>query len=120
MINCLFVAAGGAVGAVSRYLIGLLPLGAQSGFPAKTFLINLAGAFLIGVIAALAEKHALNPYLVNFLKIGVCGGFTTFSTFALETSQLLHKGSLGLAFLYICGSVIFCVAAVFLGQSAVH
>ena len=83
MINCLFVGLGGFIGAVCRYLIGLLPVQSESGFPYKTFLINVAGAFLIGCIATYAGKHpSVNPQLVLFLKVGICGGFTTFSTFA--------------------------------------
>ena len=89
MINCLFVGLGGFIGAVCRYLIGLLPVQSESGFPYKTFLINVAGAFLIGCIATYAGKHpAVNPQLVLFLKVGICGGFTTFSTFAFETTDL--------------------------------
>ena len=96
MIKCLCVGLGGAVGAMLRYLIGLVPVGASNGFPVKTLLINILGAFVIGVLAVLGEKHSLPPLLVLTLKTGVCGGFTTFSTFALETSQLFQNGSYGL------------------------
>lgn len=96
MIKCLCVGLGGAVGAMLRYLIGLVPVGASNGFPVKTLLINILGAFVIGVLAVLGEKHSLSPLLVLTLKTGVCGGFTTFSTFALETSQLFQNGSYGL------------------------
>ena len=120
MISCLFVAIGGAVGAVARYLVGLLPVSPQNGFPVKTLAINVSGAFLIGIIAAAAEKHSVNPNLVLLLKVGVCGGFTTFSTFALETTQLMERGSHFLAFAYICTSVIFSVAAVFASQALIH
>lgn len=93
MIKCLCVGLGGAAGAMLRYLIGLVPVGASNGFPVKTLLINILGAFVIGVLAVLGEKHSLPPLLVLTLKTGVCGGFTTFSTFALETSQLFQNGS---------------------------
>ena len=79
MSNVFTVALGGALGAVCRYLITLLPMNPESGFPVKTFLINVAGSFLIGVVAALAARNALNPRTVLFLKVGICGGFTTFS-----------------------------------------
>ena len=80
MIECLAVGAGGFLGAVCRYLIGLIPVKEWMVFPIKTFLINLAGCFAIGIIAALASKHSLlPPRLVLFLQAGVCGGFTTFS-----------------------------------------
>ena len=86
MIKYLCVGLGGAVGAMLRYLIGLVPVGASNGFPIKTLLINILGAFVIGVLAVLGEKHSLPPLLVLTLKTGVCGGFTTFSTFSLETA----------------------------------
>lgn len=112
MIKCLCVGLGGAVGAMLRYLIGLVPVGASNGFPVKTLLINILGAFVIGVLAILGEKHSLPPLLVLTLKNGVCGGFTTFSTFALETNQLFQNGSYGLGIGYVCASVILSIAAV--------
>lgn len=111
-MNCLAVGAGGAIGAVLRYLIGLLPLQPQNGFPLNTFLINVAGAFAIGIIAALAARNSLDPRLVLFLKTGVCGGFTTFSTFALETDQLMARGQGGIAALYVILSIVCGVLAV--------
>ena len=95
MTECLIVGAGGAVGAVLRYLIGLIPLNPENGFPVKTFLINVAGCFVIGLVAALAARASLGPRITLFLKVGICGGFTTFSSFALETDQLLAKGPCG-------------------------
>lgn len=80
--------------------------------PVKTLLINILGAFVIGVLAVLGEKHSLPPLLVLTLKTGVCGGFTTFSTFALETSQLFQNGSYGLGIGYVCASVVLSIAAV--------
>ena len=66
MLNCLAVGAGGAPGAILRCLIGFLPVKMQSGFPIKTFLINIAGSFLIGIAAALAAKRGLGPRAVLF------------------------------------------------------
>jgi CrcB protein len=116
MQQCFIVGAGGFVGAVLRYLIGLLPLNPNSGFPIKTFCINILGAFLIGIVAALATKNAIDPKLTLFLKVGICGGFTTFSSFALETNDLLAKGSTVTAFLYILLSITLGVAAVLAAQ----
>lgn len=115
-IDCLIVGIGGAIGAVCRYLVGLLPLLTGSAFPFKTFLINIAGCFLIGVIAALALKGTLNPRIVLFLKVGFCGGFTTFSSFALETSGLLEQGFSATAALYIISSVALGYLACLLAQ----
>lgn len=119
MTGWMLAGAGGAAGAVLRYLIGLLPMNPENGFPIKTLLINLAGSFTIGMIAALAAKNAMNPKLVVFLKAGVCGGFTTFSSFAFETQQLAQKGEGGLAFLYVLLSVLLGVSMVFLAEKAV-
>ena len=118
MTGWMLAGAGGAAGAVLRYLIGLLPMNPENGFPIKTLLINLAGSFTIGMIAALAAKNAMNPKLVVFLKAGVCGGFTTFSSFALETQQLTQKGESGMAFLYVLLSVLLGVSMVFLAEKA--
>ena len=93
MLECIIVGIGGFIGSVCRYLIGLIPVSEKCAFPVKTFAINVAGAFLIGLIAALAAKEwAGSPRLILFLKVGICGGFTTFSTFSLETVSLLQGG----------------------------
>ena len=93
MLDCLAVGAGGFVGAVLRWLIGLIPVELKSGFPVKTFAINVVGCFAIGLVTALAAKHfPENTWLTLFLKAGICGGFTTFSTFALETESLVENG----------------------------
>lgn len=117
MMDCIVVGVGGFVGAVCRYLIGMIPLKEGCTFPIKTFLINIAGSFLIGIIAALAMKtDPLDSRTVLFLKVGLCGGFTTFSSFALETADLMKDGKIHLAALYSVLSVTFGVLAVFAGQ----
>ena len=71
LLNCVFVGLGGAAGSICRYLLGLLPLKPASGFPAITLCINIAGAFALGLIGALAGKYAkLNPQLLLFLRVG--------------------------------------------------
>lgn len=113
MLKCVCVGAGGCIGAVLRYLLSQLPLGSGAAFPWKTLLINILGAFAIGLIAALSLKgHELHPNLVLFLKVGICGGFTTFSTFALESFDLFGKSAYGTALLYIVLSVLLSVLAV--------
>ena len=120
MLNCLRVALGGGIGACLRYLIGLIPLKEPFTFPVKTLVINLLGCFVIGLIAALAVKNSsLSPKTVLFIKTGLCGGFTTFSTFALETEALIKTGHIGLAVLYIVLSVVVGVGMAFAGQLVV-
>ena len=119
MIKCLIVGAGGAIGAIGRYLIGFLPMNPENGFPVKTFLINVIGCFIIGIIAALADKNAVNPNLVLLIKVGICGGFTTFSSFALETEGLIAKGSTGVALMYVILSLVCGVLAVFAAEKMV-
>ena len=115
--NCLFVALGGAIGAVCRYLIGLIPFRHGNDFPINTLLINVVGAFVIGIVFALAAKNIMqNPHTILLLKTGICGGFTTFSTFSLESEQLFAKGHPVTGLFYIILSVILCIVAVFLAQ----
>ena len=121
LLNCVFVGLGGAAGSICRYLLGLLPLKPASGFPAITLCINIAGAFALGLIGALAGKYAkLNLQLLLFLRVGVCGGFTTFSTFSVETAGLLQSGKTGLAMLYMALSLLLGVTVVLLGQRLVR
>jgi len=113
-LNCVFVGLGGFVGSVLRYLVSLLPLRHDSGFPLLTLAINVLGAFALGLIMALYGRNpSFDPRTLLFLKVGICGGFTTFSTFALEAQGLLSGGKPGAAVLYMLLSVVLCVGAVF-------
>lgn len=122
-VNCLVVGAGGFVGSVARYLVGLLPAalgirGALGGFPIATFSINVVGAFFIGLVCAWATRSAqMSPELLLLLKVGFCGGFTTFSTFSLESMQLIELGAWGVAAAYMALSVVACLGAVFAGDA---
>ena len=117
MIECIAVGLGGFIGAVCRYLIGLAPVREGMAFPVKTFIINMIGSFVIGLIAAAASRAGIaDSRLVLFLKVGICGGFTTFSSFALEIGDLIQSGTGGIAFLYVGLSIIGGGAAVFAGQ----
>lgn len=120
ILNCVFVGLGGLVGSVLRYLVSLLPLRHASGFPLVTLGINVLGAFVLGLIMALAGRNAaIDPRTLLFLKVGVCGGFTTFSTFALEAHSLIGSGKPMAALLYALLSVVLSVLAVFFAASLV-
>ncbi len=114
ILNCLFVGLGGFVGSVLRYLVSLVPLEHESGFPLVTLGINVLGAFLLGLIMTAAGRSSgLDARTLLFLKVGVCGGFTTFSTFALEAHGLLSGGKPLVALLYMILSVVLCVFAIY-------
>ena len=120
-LNCIFVGVGGMLGSIARYLLSLIPLKASNGFPVMTVLINVLGSLLIGLIVAWTEKTGtLSAHMVLLLKVGVCGGFTTFSTFALETEQLLQSGREISAVVYAVLSVVLCVLAVFTAQATIR
>ena len=117
MLNCVFVGLGGFIGAVLRYLISLIPIKNPESFPINTFIINIVGAFAIGCIAfAVLKNENIDPKLLLFLKVGICGGFTTFSTFSLETAELIKGGSAVTAIIYVIASIVVGVLAVMLPQ----
>ena len=117
MIDCLFVGFGGFIGSVLRYLIGRIPLKNAGAFPLLTLVINVAGAFALGFLAAYLSKSAcLNPRYALFWKVGVCGGFTTFSTFSLEALTLFQNGRAWTGAAYILLSVTLGVAGAVFGM----
>ena len=114
-----WVGLGGAVGAICRYLIGRIPV--HLDFPVLTLLTNMAGAVLIGVVTGLALRGpGLSDAALLFWKTGVCGGFTTFSAFSLESLGLLESGKPFWGGLYILLSVGCCIGGVALGQAIVR
>lgn len=120
MPDILAVGLGGFIGSICRYLIGLLPIETNSGFPVKTLAINIIGSFALGLLAAAAAKgRSLDPQLALMLRVGVCGGFTTFSTFAYEAADLIKGGQAMTALAYMILSMVLGVAAVFAAQMLV-
>ena len=113
------VGLGGAIGAILRYLIGSAFLQRFGpGIPWGTFAINVTGSFLIGVVAqfALTRSLGVTPMVRIFAATGVLGGFTTFSTFSLDTVVLVGDGAPALALAYAAGSVVSGVIAAYFGQ----
>jgi CrcB protein len=121
LFECLIVGLGGFVGSVLRYLMGFINVHESTTFPVNTFFINMLGVLLISFIAYyITNSTSANidsstlKYMILFLKVGVCGGFTTFSTFALETGDLLKTGNVEVAFVYVLLSVVVGVSLIFL------
>ena len=112
------IMAGGALGAASRYYLSRLALAALGpAFPWGTWIVNLSGSLLMGLLAGYLLRHGpdSNEPLLLFLGVGVLGGFTTFSGFSLEMVQMLERGSLGLAAAYALASVIGSVVLLAVG-----
>lgn len=115
-MNWLLVACGGAIGASLRYGAGFLMSKSHSVFPWATWFINLLGCFLAGIFFAFSQRY---PVLQNearlLLMVGILGGFTTFSSFGLETFQLIRQGQFPIAFVYTVSSVIVGVVCLAIG-----
>jgi fluoride exporter len=109
---------GGAIGALSRYgLDTLIERRSVSDFPWATFVINVSGCLAVGfIIAALVDRHRAPQWLRAGLVMGLCGGYTTFSTFAQETLDLVQTRDLLIAFANVSASALLGVAAVFIGM----
>jgi CrcB protein len=117
MPTYLAVAVGGAVGAVSRVVVDRVIEAREDGlFPWSTFVINLSGCFVVGVvIASVVDRHQTPAWLRIGLVMGLLGAYTTFSTFGQETLGLIEEGRPAMAIVYAAGSMAFGVAAVFVG-----
>lgn len=115
-MNVLLVATGGAIGAVLRYLLGGWIQGRLGpDFPWGTFIVNVSGSLLIGLVLGLVDRGALSGEARLFLAVGILGGYTTFSTFSYETLQLLENGNLGATLLNALGQVATGLIAVYVG-----
>ena len=113
----LMVALGGALGSVLRFWLGSL-IGHKAGAPFwGTLFVNVTGCFLIGLLGNLRENGP-GEFDRYFLMVGVMGGYTTFSTFSLQTLELFHVGNTGLAALNVVLSMVLCLLGVWLGAVA--
>lgn len=119
MLAYLWVAIGGAIGTVGRFwLSGFIDSRFGASFPFGTLVINVSGSFLIGIFAAFADPDSrimVPPTVRQFLMIGICGGYTTFSSFSLQTLRLMQDREWLYASANILLSVTLCLIAVWLG-----
>jgi CrcB protein len=118
--TCLLVMLGGALGTLARYLISVAATSFPAPLPWSTIAINIAGSFLIGFFGTLTlfgGRHPASENMRLFVMVGICGGFTTFSSFSLQTLDLLRTGSILRAVLNVVLSVVLCVCAVALGHA---
>ena len=114
-MNFVFVGLGGALGAIGRYAISMIPI--KTEFPFLTLITNILGAVLIGFISGMVgAKQDVSQNTVLFWKTGVCGGFTTLSTFSLEAYGLFEKGSNILGLVYAVVSVVSCILGIVCGK----
>ncbi|MBS1534663.1 MAG: fluoride efflux transporter CrcB [Bacteroidetes bacterium] len=121
MKTILYVGLGGAIGSIFRYLTGFfVNKYCHSLFPLATFFTNIIGCFLIGILMSWLEKNnAINGPLKWLLITGFCGGYTTFSTFALENIQLMQSQQTLWAICYSLGSILLGILSVWLGMTLV-
>ncbi len=116
MLKLILIGFGGAIGAVARYILSGIDYKLSGGvFPVSTIIINLLGSLLIGFLWGLFEVVAVSSNVRMFILIGILGGFTTFSTFALESFNLLRDGEHNIAFANIILSNLLGIGFVFLG-----
>ena len=109
---------GGSLGAAARYLLGnLIRKGTQKidPFPIGTWIINITGSFILGVLAQLHLTNQISDWLWYFAGVGFCGAYTTFSTFGNETITLIQTNKLKLAAIYVVTSIIFGVISAMIG-----
>ncbi len=116
----LLIALGGALGTLARFFVGLAAAPVSQSLPWGTIGINVAGSFVIGFVGTLTLAGGRYPWpesLRLFAMVGFCGGFTTFSTFSLQTLDLLRGGAPLRAAINVLVSVVLCLGAVALGHA---
>jgi fluoride exporter len=121
-MNYLLVFIGGGLGASLRHAVNMIcARGLGTAFPYGTFVINISGSTVMGLIAGyLAFKGEASQHWRLFLMTGVLGGYTTFSAYSLDSALLYERGEIGLALFYVLGSVVFSIAGLFAGLALVR
>ncbi len=116
MLRLFVIAIGGAIGTLLRYFMGGLDYRFSSGvFPISTLVVNVTGSLAIGFLWSVVDRFNFSPNIRMFVFIGILGGYTTFSTFSLETFNLMRDGEYQIALMNMFFSVILSIGAVFLG-----
>lgn len=115
LIRCIAVGAGGFIGSIIRYLLSKAELQKSGNYPLNTLLVNVLGAVMIGVIIAEAQQNGMSENKLLFLKFGLCGGLTTFSTFSVEMYGYIETGNVVIAIGYAVVSVALCLIGVMIG-----
>ncbi len=121
-MNYVLVFIGGGLGSTLRQIVNVVcPRFLDTAFPYHTFIINITGSTVMGLIAGyLAFKGEAAQSWRLFLMTGILGGYTTFSAFSLDTAQLYERGEIGLALFYVLGSVVFSILGLFAGLALVR
>jgi CrcB protein len=121
-MNYLLVFIGGGLGSTLRYIVNVAcPRFLGTDFPYHTFIINITGSTVMGLIAGyLASKGDASQSWRLFLMTGILGGYTTFSAYSLDAALLYERGEIGLALFYVLGSVVFSIASLFAGLALVR
>ena len=122
MLTYLYIALGGGLGSVARYAVsGAVARGVSEVFPWGTLTANVSGCFIIGLFAMLTGPDGrvlVPPDFRQFFMVGFCGGYTTFSSFSLQTLVLARDGDMRRATANVVASVLFCMIGVWLGTGA--
>lgn len=115
MVRLLVVGAGGAAGSILRYVVGGLVQRTVIAFPLGTLVVNVTGCLAIGFLSERLSEASIDPLYRTGILIGVLGGFTTFSTFSLETLKLAEDRQYALALLNVAASIMTCLMAAWMG-----
>ena len=121
MMAYFWICLGSALGGGCRYWIsGAIARRFGESFPTGTVIVNISGCFIMGIFAALTHaegRHLISPTVRQFVMVGILGGYTTFSSFSLQTLTLMQDGEWLFAFINVLLSVVLCLAAVWLGYA---